>query len=214
VTNALPGHKVVSAYDVTSAFPLYLDDAGERRPNVAPVLKNHLAELFGEAPEPGEVLAYVYGVLHAPGYRSRFGKLLARELPRIPFPRHRSYFRQLAVCGQELLTAHLGGSGDRETGVHSLRGDPELPLGRIEYDAEEESIRLHPAGLRLDGVSADLWSYRIGDHAVLASWLTARTGRPLRTEERSELRGLMAGLRRSLDLLPALEGAFRAAVEA
>ncbi|HBL29444.1 MAG TPA: hypothetical protein DD490_21640 [Acidobacteria bacterium] len=55
-------------------------------------------------------------------------------------------------------------------------------------------------------------SYRIGDHAVLASWLTARTGRPLRTEERRELSGLTAALRRSLDALPALERAYRAAV--
>ncbi len=214
VTAALPGHKVVSAYDVTSAFPLYLDDAGERRPNVAPALWDHLAKLYGEPPEPAEVLAYVYGVLHAPGYRVRFGNLLARELPRIPFPRHRPRFRDLAGCGQELITAHLGEPGDRATGALSLRGDPALPPGRIAYDAAEESIRLHPAGLRLDGVPADLWSYRIGDHAVLASWLAARTGRPLRTEERRELYALTAALRRSLDLLPALERAFRAAVEA
>ncbi|HBL25810.1 MAG TPA: hypothetical protein DD490_03140 [Acidobacteria bacterium] len=180
---------------------------------MAPALRDHLAELYGEPPEPGEVLAYVYGVLHAPGYRGRFGKLLACELPRIHFPLHRSLFRDLAACGQELLAAHLGEPGNRETGGDLLRGDPELPLGRIAYDPAEESIRLHPAGLRLDGVPAVLWSHRIGDHPVLASWLNARTGRPLRAEERRELRALTAALRRSLDLLPALERAYRAAGE-
>ncbi len=213
VSAVLPGHKVVGAYDVTCAFPLFLDDAGERRPNVAPALWDHLAALYGEPPEPGEVLAYVYGVLHAPGYRSRFGKLLARELPRIPFPRHRPLFRELAGCGREMLAAHLGEPGERETGVPSLRGNPALPLGRIAYVPAEESIRLH-ADLRLDGVPADLWSCRIGDHAVLASWLAARTGRPLRAEEWRELSAMMVGLQRSHDLLPALGRAFRAAVEA
>ena len=32
-----------------------------------------------------DLFDYVYGVLHAPGYRKRFANDLAKELPRVPF---------------------------------------------------------------------------------------------------------------------------------
>ncbi|HBL31336.1 MAG TPA: hypothetical protein DD490_31300 [Acidobacteria bacterium] len=209
VTAALPGHKAVSAYDITSAFPLYLDTAGERLANLSPAFRDRLAGLYGESPEPGAILAYSYGVLHAPGYRNRFRQLLSRELARIPFPLQVQPFNDLAGCGSALLAAHLRLPAARATGGCRLSGDLGLPVTQITYDPGEHGIRLHPEGLRLDGVSPDLWSYRIGDYAVLTSWLIARSGRPLRAEERRELSDLTTAVQRSLDLLPALERAYR-----
>ena len=50
------------------------------------------------------IFDYVYGVLHAPGYRERFANDLTKELPRIPF----APFRAFAKAGRELEALHLG----------------------------------------------------------------------------------------------------------
>ena len=51
------------------------------------------------------IFDYVYGVLHAPGYRQRFANDLAKELPRIPFA---ADFHAFAKAGHELAELHLG----------------------------------------------------------------------------------------------------------
>ena len=50
------------------------------------------------------IFDYLYGVLHAPRYRERFGSDLAKEMPRIPF----ATLHTFAQAGRELATLHLG----------------------------------------------------------------------------------------------------------
>ena len=47
---------------------------------------------------------YVNGLLHHPGYRTKFADNLKRELPRIPFAPD---FRSFAKAGKELAALHL-----------------------------------------------------------------------------------------------------------
>ena len=63
------------------------------------------------------IFDYVYGVLHAPGYRERFANDLAKELPRIPFAPD---FHAFAEAGAALSALHLG----YETG-------PQYPLETV-----------------------------------------------------------------------------------
>ena len=51
------------------------------------------------------IFDYVYGVLHAPGYRERFANDLAKELPRLPLAHD---FHAFARAGRELAELHLG----------------------------------------------------------------------------------------------------------
>ena len=51
------------------------------------------------------IFDYVYGVLHAPGYRERFANDLTKELPRVPFAPD---FHAFAEAGRELAELHLG----------------------------------------------------------------------------------------------------------
>ena len=51
------------------------------------------------------IFDYVYGVLHAPGYRERFANNLAKELPRVPFAPD---FHAFAEAGRALAELHLG----------------------------------------------------------------------------------------------------------
>ena len=51
-----------------------------------------------------DIFWYIYGILHSPEYRERFGDTLKRMLPRIPFA---SDFRAFSTAGQQLGQCHL-----------------------------------------------------------------------------------------------------------
>jgi len=132
VTRGTPGHKSVSAYDVSYVFPLYLQPdrrsgggfgerrggqgtsealAGDRRANLNSAFLDRLARALGDgssgrAPSPEEVFHYVYAVLYSPAYRERYAELLAVDFPRIPLPRGRGVFDALAALGGALVEAH------------------------------------------------------------------------------------------------------------
>ncbi|MEN3001505.1 MAG: type ISP restriction/modification enzyme, partial [Armatimonadota bacterium] len=66
-----------------------------------------LGELATPQPSPEQILAYVYAILHAPAYRTRYAEFLRRDFPRIPLPPNRAVFEQLAALGQSLMALHL-----------------------------------------------------------------------------------------------------------
>jgi hypothetical protein len=51
-----------------------------------------------------DIFYYVYGILHHPGYREKFGDNLKRELPRIPFAPD---FWAFSEAGRKLAELHL-----------------------------------------------------------------------------------------------------------
>lgn len=181
VTDALVAHKAVSAYDINSLFPLYLDfeqgrlDGQGRVPNLGPGYLRLLAACLGEEPSPELVLQYVYAVLYSPPYRRRYTDLLRAEFPRVPLPRDRGSFLELAGLGAVLIDLHL------------LRSD------RL----ERSGVRFTESQ-RFEGIEPEVWAYRVGGYEVLSQWLAARSGRSLRLEEIEELRRTAAALRETL----------------
>jgi predicted helicase len=107
VTRWLPGHKVISAHDVSSFFPLYLETGVERRPNLAPGLTRRLGNRYGSEPTPEAILGYVYAILYSESYRRRYRDLLRRSFPRITFLCDARRFAALAAAGRELIALHL-----------------------------------------------------------------------------------------------------------
>lgn len=181
VTDALVAHKAVSAYDINSVFPLYLDpgegrlDGRGRIANVAPGHLRLLEGRLGEEPSPELVLQYVYAVLYSPPYRRRYADLLKADFPRVPLPRDRGSFLELAGLGAVLIDLHL------------LRSD------RLDRPGI-----LFGEGQRFEGIEPEVWAYRVGGYRVLDQWLAARAGRPLRLSEIEEFRKIAAALRETL----------------
>ena len=79
-----------------------------RRDNINPKALTEYRARLGEDVTADQLFAYVYGVLHAPDYRSRYTADLGRLLARIPDPADRETFLAFAEAGQRLLDLHIG----------------------------------------------------------------------------------------------------------
>jgi hypothetical protein len=184
----------VSAYDINYLFPLWLlpeEDGlfeGERpgrKANLAPALLRFLERLHGEEPEPETVLGYVYAVLYSPTYRERYAPLLRHDFPRIPFPRDRRLFQDLAALGTELIGLHLQRSPQTGSSLVSLGAGSGIPgrRGFPRYLPSERRVILNETGQSFQGVEPAVWEYRIGGYQVLQRWLQARSGYRLTDDE-------------------------------
>ena len=205
VTRAVAGHKAASTYDVSSLFPLYLQEGERRVPNLAPDLLARLAEHHGEPPAPEMVLGYVYAVLHDPCYRTRFHGLPQQDFSRIPFPRERHRFLTLAALGSELVDLHLLSDERLAQPPVLLLGDARKRLGAgpatlLDYREAERRLYVNALGLCFEGIAPEVLRYGVGGHPVLAGWLRARAGRVLLPGEVTAFRRIAAALDLTLDV--------------
>lgn len=166
-------------------IPLYLYPSAEsfdmlsraKCPNLSDWVLRKLSAQYGFRPAPEEVLAYIYAVLYSPSYRRKYADELRADFPRIPFSSDPQVFRQMAVLGQELIDLHL------------LRRLPQLPGVKYHGTGSDkiEFVRYEPAEGRaainkdkyFDGITPEIWAYRIGGYQVLKKYLEDRKGRSM-----------------------------------
>ncbi|MFL6264199.1 MAG: type ISP restriction/modification enzyme [Thermoanaerobaculia bacterium] len=203
VTGTLVAHKAVSAFDINSVFPLYLYSEGglygaRREPNLDEAFLGRMKDRLGEEPSPELVLQYVYATLYSVPYRRRYADLLRVDFPRIPLPPDRGAFLELAGLGAVLIDLHLLDSDrlDRpavrfEEGSGTLDGRREYRDGRLIVNA---------GGQAFEGISREVWEYRIGGYQVLDRWLAGRSGRALRQKELQEFGRIAEALRWTVEL--------------
>ncbi len=122
------------------------------------------------------IFDYIYGVLHAPGFRARFANDLAKELPRIPFA---ADFRAFADAGRALARLHLGYETCRRhpLQVASTASDAavrfRLGTRKMRYlDAEKSTLAINDL-TKLHGIPPAAHRYQINGRTPL-DWLIDR----------------------------------------
>jgi predicted helicase len=182
-----------SAYANVCIAPLYLHrtakteglflEAEEQKPNFKPEFVKMIAEKFGNI-NPEEVLAFIYAQMHSPNYRTKYLELLKIDFPRINFDVGVDEFKRLAKIGQELIDAHLMKK------IPSLKigscistiGFEKITCQKPKYNETEKRIYIGKE-VYFDGVSPEIWNFKIGGYQVLDKYLKERTERVLTTEE-------------------------------
>jgi hypothetical protein len=204
VTDTIIAHKTVSAFDINSAFPLYLHpeprlDGAGRLANLDPAFLRLLAGRLGEEPSPELILQYVYAVLYSPPYRQRYADLLRADFPRIPLPPGCGAFLELAGLGAVLIDLHLLRSDRLARPGVRFEGQG---LGRLDGRREHQDDRVivNAEGQAFEGISREVWEYRIGGYQVLDRWLSGRIHRGLRWEEIEEFRRIATALRWTVEV--------------
>lgn len=213
VTDAIIAHKVVSAYDINTLFPLYLVP-GDRRldkigrlANIAPSFLADLAGRIGEEPSPELVLQYVYAVLYSPAYRRRYAGLLRADFPRIPMPRDRGTFLALAGLGAILSGLHLLRSDRLSRPAVRFEGEGNATVAFRDYQPEERRVVINRQGQRFEGIAPEVWDYRIGGYQVVDHWLAARA--ILRYEEIEQLRQIATAIKETIGVQRQIDEVWR-----
>ena len=124
------------------------------------------------------VFDYVYGLLHAPGYRERFANDLNKTLPRIPLAQD---FHAFAQAGNQLTTLHLGYETCAEhplelnfTGEGAPRPEHfRIGKQRMRFADAAKSELIINDHIRLTSIPAEAHQYEVNGRTPL-EWLIDR----------------------------------------
>jgi predicted helicase len=117
--------------------------------------------------EKWDVFHYVYAVLHHPEYRSRFGDVLRKELPRIPMLPE---FGRYAAIGRELAGLHVHYEAVPPHPGVQFRWAADRPqtwrVERMKLNADETELVVNES-LTLAGIPPEAARYRLGNRSAL-----------------------------------------------
>ncbi|GAH99135.1 unnamed protein product, partial [marine sediment metagenome] len=154
----------------------------KRIPNFTSEFLQAVKESLGTEPTPEEIFYYIYAILYSPIYRRRYEEFLKINFPRIPLPIEYEPFKALSNLGKELVDFHLlKHSALQETEV----GFPESGsnnVERIRYDEAAQRVYVNKDQC-FEGISKEVWEYRIGAYQVMEKYLKDRKGRKLSLDE-------------------------------
>ena len=182
-------------------FPLYLyptnDDllnkTEERRPNLSPGFVAELVERLGlafvldgrgdlaETFGPEDVFYYAYAVFHSPEYRERYAEFLKQDFPRLPLTSDRELFAALAEKGAELAGLHLMTSPALDAFITRFPEGGTNEVEKVRYAMADGRVHINNEQY-FEGVSEEVWEFRVGGYQVLDKWLKDRKGRTLSYE--------------------------------
>ena len=127
----------------------------------------------GRAITKDAIFHYVYGVLHDPVYREKYGQNLKREFPRIPF--YEDFWRW-ADWGERLMALHIGyetvepwpleRTDTKDEKAASAGLAPKVVL-KVDKD---NGIIVLDSETQLSGVPAEAWAYKLGNRSAL-EWI-------------------------------------------
>ncbi|MEM3581328.1 MAG: type ISP restriction/modification enzyme [Candidatus Bathyarchaeia archaeon] len=192
-------------------FPLYTFESGSQRtfkgrnaknlqgklPNFKPEFIEFIMEKYKTEMKPEEILYYIYAVLHSPSYIEKYKEFLKIDFPRIPFVDDYKDFKKLSELGGRLVELHIGKvdlpkgkvkfeiSGDRKI-TNVLHKDNKVFINEKQY---------------FDGVSDELYKFKIGSYLVLDKWLKERKGRQLTSSEIEHFIKIVNVLSQTLEIM-------------
>lgn len=225
VSNRMTESCVVSnsTREIGYHFPLYLyptadrehlfskHETSEKTPNLNSSIVGALMAAYGVELTPEEIFHYIYAVLYAPAYRTKYAEFLRSDFPRIPFVLDVGLFRNLAALGEKLVALHLLKSPELDPPACRFEGEGDNRVGKdrktgLRYDADGECVYINAAQY-FAPVPEAVWTFQIGGYQVCEKWLKDRRERHLELDDiRTYCRivtalGLTLGVQGEIDAL-------------
>lgn len=200
-------HKSATRYDISYGFPLYLRSGAAE--NLAPDFRAFIDARYEHHYTAEEIFGYIYAVLYAPTYRTRYAELLRIDFPRVPFPQLAADFEALSGLGWALVQAHLLRVLPRR-GLAAYLGKGDHAIEAIRYSSEEQAIWINKTRC-FKPVPQNVWDFQIGGYQVLDKYLKSRKGRTLLLDEINHLAAVADSLAFTIDQMAAIDKAYRTA---
>jgi len=170
ITDSIPDLHLCASVDAHQSFPYYVynEDGSNRRENITDwALKTFREHYADKKITKWDIFYYVYGILHHPGYREKYGENLKRELPRVPYAPD---FKAFAKAGKKLAQLHLDYENAEPYPLNFQVAD-KLPLSyrvddKMRLNKEKTALTVNKS-LTLSGIPADTFNYRLGNRSAL-----------------------------------------------
>lgn len=217
-TNRICAHKIVTVYDRSFVFPLYLYASAHSEmilgasgcPNLSPAFLTELAEklsLSQTKPHglpkditPEDIFYYAYAVFHSPTYRTRYAEFLKRDFPRLPLTGNLKLFRSLAAKGAELTELHLMESPNLENFITDWPVKGDNIVEKVLYTDKDKRVWINKTQY-FGGVPEAVWNFHVGGYQVCAKWLKDRKGRKLTYEDAQHYQKIVVALSETIGLM-------------
>lgn len=118
---------------------------------------------------PYKILSYIYAVLYAPSYRSRYKEDLKYDYPRIPFTDDSSLFSSLSSLGSALIDLHLLKKVPAASSSYPISGDDNIDFCKF----EDNKIKINSLQY-FDNISEEVYNYSIGGYKPIEKYIKAR----------------------------------------
>ncbi|MCA6272465.1 MAG: N-6 DNA methylase [Phenylobacterium sp.] len=197
-------HHAVSSKEVNYVYPL-IDGSLE---NLTPAFRDYLDARYGEHYDPEQILGYIYAVLHAPTYRSRYAEFLRIDFPRIPFAETPEQFEALSVLGWDLIQTHLLKTVPRSKprlGDYTGRGDHTVEA--VRYSPQEATVWINKTQ-GFANVPQAVWDFHIGGYQVIDKYLKSRKGRVLNLDEQTHIGNIAESLNFTIDQMAKIDAEY------
>nr|WP_295461954.1 type ISP restriction/modification enzyme [Mesorhizobium sp.] len=207
-TDAVIDNRVfLSSRGIAFVAPLYLIvDDGASRENLSPDFRAFLDTRYDHHYSPEEILGYIYAVLHAPTYRSRYADFLRIDFPRIPFVGEAEVFERLSVLGWALVQAHLMRDLPKR-GLADYHGKGTNEVEHVRWSAEDSRISIN-ATQSFAPVPEAVWTFHIGGYQVIDKYLKSRKGRTLSLDEINHVGRIADALAFTIDQMAKIDAAY------
>jgi predicted helicase len=161
------------------AYESGLEGDNQKHPNLDPKTYAKIKKSISDV-TPESLFDYIYAVLHAPKYRTRYAEFLKSDFPRIPYPENSAVFHVLADKGAQLRGLHLMESPllDKRVTTYPVDGDhlvekPRFEDGKVYINATQY----------FGNVPEVAWNFYIGGYQPAQKWLKDRKGRNLSIDD-------------------------------
>ncbi|GAB88168.1 DEAD/DEAH box helicase [Gordonia rhizosphera] len=161
-----------------------------RSDNITDTIHSLYSSTLGDDIRRDDIFYFVYGLLHSPSYRSKYGADLKKMLPRIPTPESRVEFDTFAVAGRRLADLHADYQDVEpyELDYQLKQGvDPQDPetwrVQKIKWakkkdpatgkNIDDKTTIIYNAKVTISGIPEDADRYMLGSRSALG-WIIDR----------------------------------------
>ena len=178
-----------STADIADLFsaPQSEMDRYVRRDGVTDWVLSTARKQYGSRVTKEDIFYYVYGILHAPDYRTTFAADLKKSLPRLPLVESPDDFWAFSRAGRSLAELHLGYERvEPYAGCRTLlapltnRGDEisyliddKMRFGKLDSKTADKRIIHYNAGITIENIPLEAYDYVVNGKSAI-EWVMER----------------------------------------
>ena len=177
-----------STADIADLFSAPQSDADRyvRRDGVTDWILSTARKQYGSRVTKEDIFYYVYGILHAPDYRTTFAADLKKSLPRLPLVESPDDFWAFSRAGRSLAELHLGYEHvEPYAGCRTLyspltnRGGEisylveKMRFGKLDSKTADKRVIHYNAGITIENIPLEAYDYVVNGKSAI-EWVMER----------------------------------------